>query len=313
MESITIRTPEARTASGGPVAIEADRYYTVVDGRSGRDTMYLIDRQGTCADVMVFGSTPTLGETARADAGLSGTVSCLVDLALAASGEGGSARGATGGPNVLNGYDVTIINEPPPIAYDVDLDIDELPVDGPDIFELVHLTPGVTPTDDDLDGFGGLGDPPSLADELSTLVDGTAIDPDLDRDGVPNEADNCPLIPNPDQQDSDGDGLGDDCDFGVTYVYSGFTGSATSNDGGGLYQLTGLRFSWLDGVLDFTGTIQITNLPGRSPGSFTGRVDGDGRACLVGEGDCPLHRDLPGLPRRGGRDADRDRAYRRPG
>ncbi len=36
--------------------------------------------------------------------------------------------------------------------------------------------------------------------------------PDADGDGVPDAIDNCPITPNPDQSDLDGDGLGNECD-----------------------------------------------------------------------------------------------------
>ena len=36
--------------------------------------------------------------------------------------------------------------------------------------------------------------------------------PDTDGDGIPDASDNCPTVPNPDQADRDGDGVGDACD-----------------------------------------------------------------------------------------------------
>jgi len=47
---------------------------------------------------------------------------------------------------------------------------------------------------------------PQLDDE------GDACDPDADGDGLSSDNDNCPLVPNPDQADSDGDYAGDACD-----------------------------------------------------------------------------------------------------
>jgi hypothetical protein len=41
---------------------------------------------------------------------------------------------------------------------------------------------------------------------------GNACDPDNDNDGILNSSDNCPLVVNADQADNDGDGIGDACD-----------------------------------------------------------------------------------------------------
>ncbi|MBN1343397.1 MAG: thrombospondin type 3 repeat-containing protein [Phycisphaerae bacterium] len=71
--------------------------------------------------------------------------------------------------------------------------------------------------DTDLDGIPDAKDNcPTTAnpDQLDTDKDGmgNACDDDDDNDGIPDSVDNCPLTPNPDQQDTDGDGAGDVCD-----------------------------------------------------------------------------------------------------
>ncbi len=83
-------------------------------------------------------------------------------------------------------------------------------------------TPGWNPrisdpiNDPDGDGIPGQHDPSQPGDQL---LAGTGCDPtpltannDADGDGYVNRQDNCPLVANPTQADSDKDGIGDACD-----------------------------------------------------------------------------------------------------
>lgn len=66
----------------------------------------------------------------------------------------------------------------------------------------------------------------AIADAMpdAAMPDMAPLGPDADADGIPDTADNCPAVPNPEQIDQDGDGAGDACDPAPTVFNHQLTG-----------------------------------------------------------------------------------------
>lgn len=103
--------------------------------------------------------------------------------------------------------------------------------------------------------------------------------PDTDHDGVPDASDNCPLVANPGQTDTDGDGAGDACDAdddndGVFDPYdvcpATAPGHPVSPDGCSISQFCSASASWKNHG-QYVSCIAITSIAYEKAGLITPR------------------------------------------
>lgn len=230
------------------------------------DTMYvLVLREGTYeaknspSDAWIkFDSLPGNGKVVDGNSGDNGTPP---DFAWISAG------------SKFIGYEASFIIEPGTYTEDMEVHIQIKPDrtsstgkggQGGTMKNLTLVVPADCPADSDGDGIDDTTDNcPAVANPDQTDTDddgmGDACDTDDDNDGELDGTDNCPLMPNADQTNTDGDSMGDACD--------------SDDDGDGV-----------DDALDNCALIS-------NPDQADGDSDGIGDAC-----DSPIDTDGDGVP-----------------
>jgi parallel beta-helix repeat protein len=129
-------------------------------------------------------------------------------------------------------------------------------------------------------------------------------DPDDDADSVDDDADNCPLVPNPSQLDRDGDGIGNMCDSDYTASVGDFDGDGLTDVGvfrpsvGGWYvQGQSTVFFGLDGDIPVPGDYDGDGVSERAvfrPAVGGWYIEGQTTVFFGLDGDVPVPGDYDG-------------------
>jgi len=115
-------------------------------------------------------------------------------------------------PGNLSARDCMTLRSVPPAEASQDTDQDGVP----DISDNCPTVANHDQTDADADGVGDACEANQSAGNSTPAKElRPSPETDTDRDGIPDRLDDCAAVPNHDQRDSDGDGLGDACDSDI--------------------------------------------------------------------------------------------------
>jgi hypothetical protein len=107
--------------------------------------------------------------------------------------------------------EVDVIEENPPMTTAYSLRFLAEPNVSYSIYALPDTAPQV-PRENTSNLMGDAGVYVYRLEDMQTTPNAMYAPADSDKDGIPNKADNCPSNPNPDQRDTNRDGVGDPCD-----------------------------------------------------------------------------------------------------
>ena len=135
----------------------------------------------------------------------------------------------------------------------------------------------------DADGDGLKGTDDEAPNDTDNDGAANAADTDDDGDGAPDAADNCPVVPNGDQENTDGDGAGDACDpDDDDDSFPDYFENAVGSD-----PLAGANLPEFLGFVDSCGDAADNDGDGDPDGADSGCQDSDGDTTPDSLDNCP--------------------------